>query len=318
MTGLSLLEGAAAIALILSGTMLCVRSLAASESIIGLRSSALALVVPLFGPGSFAVLEALRLHQPIRAISMGFSLASATALLALGAWSLWLGIRSIDARIFRYFVLSAPIPVMSMLALADSRISQFEAFTLLLIYAAFLASIWWLDRDVAPLASWQHGTPQTTKFMFAAFIVGGCVAALGSVALLDATRAAIWDRQQLTVSSSFAALGTIAQVAAFVWGSMRKQRSDLAAVGAIGVLAFNSTVVLAVLGLTARHRWVDPDPYAFAAIAALAVPAVLFPLAFKQTKRERSSGSDFHMDNIFAWRNLKRDLSNFQLLHHRN
>ena len=118
--------------------------------------------------------------------------------------------------------------------------------------------------------------------------------------------------------SSFAALGTVTQIMAFVWVSMRRQRSDLAAVGAIGALAFNSTVVLAVLGLTVRHRLVDPNPYAFAAIAALLVPAVLFPLAFKQTKRERSSESDVHMDNIFAWRNLKRDLSNFQLLHHRN
>ena len=305
MTGPSLLEGVAAIALIVAGTVLCARVLAASETVLGLHTSALALVVPIFGPAGFAVFEALRLHQPIRAISIGFSLASATALLVLGAWSLWLGIRSIDARIFRYFVLSVPIPLVSMLALADSRISQFEAFTLVLVYAAFIASTWWLDRRDATAPNEPIPARKST---FAVFALGCGVATLGSAMLLDGP----------AFGSSFAALGTVTQIMAFVWVSMRRQRSDLAAVGAIGALAFNSTVVLAVLGLTVRHRLVDPNPYAFAAIAALLVPAVLFPLAFKQTKRERSSESDVHMDNIFAWRNLKRDLSNFQLLHHRN
>ena len=139
-------EGAAAIALIAAGTALCVRFLAAAETVFGVRSSALALIIPIFGPAGCAVIEALQPHHPIRAISMGFSLASAATLLIAGAWSLWLGIRSINARIFQYFLLCVPIPIVSEWTLADSKITRFEAVALILIYVAFVASTWWFDR----------------------------------------------------------------------------------------------------------------------------------------------------------------------------
>jgi hypothetical protein len=90
----------------------------------------------------------------------------------------------------------------------------------------------------------------------------------------------------------------------------------------VGTLAFNSTVTIGIFGLTSHRNWIDPSIYTIAAVAALVVPVVLFLLAFKQTKRWFSGAhgqdSDAHLDNVFAWRNLKRDLSNFQLLHHRN
>jgi cation:H+ antiporter len=314
-------EGAAAIALIVAGTALCVRFLAAAETVFGVRSSALALVIPIFGPAGCAVIEALQPHHPIRAISMGFSLASAVILLIAGAWSLWLGIRSINARTFQYFLLSVPIPIISEWTLADSKITHFEAFALILIYAAFVGSTWWLGRlSVAPAA--EERVQRLRGPALAGLLAGVAITAFGSALLIGCAHLALLDWHRRSFASSLAGLGTIAQVATFVWLSMRQERSELAVAGVVGTLAFNSTVTLAVFGLTAHHNWIDPSAYTIEAIATLLVPAILFPLAFKQTKRliagRQKTDSDIHMDNIFAWRNLKRDLSNYQLLHHRN
>jgi hypothetical protein len=314
-------EGAAAIALIVAGTALCVRFLAAAETVFGVRSSALALVIPIFGPAGCAVVEALQPHHPIRAISMGFSLASAVILLIAGAWSLWLGIRSINARTFQYFLLSVPIPIISEWTLADSKITHFEAFALILIYAAFVGSTWWLGRlSVAPAA--EERVQRLRGPALAGLLAGVAITAFGSALLIGCAHLALLDWHRRSFASSLAGLGTIAQVATFVWLSMRQERSELAVAGVVGTLAFNSTVTLAVFGLTAHHNWIDPSAYTIEAIATLLVPAILFPLAFKQTKRliagRQKTDSDIHMDNIFAWRNLKRDLSNYQLLHHRN
>jgi hypothetical protein len=252
---------------------------------------------------------------------MGFSLASAVILLIAGAWSLWLGIRSINARTFQYFLLSVPIPIISEWTLADSKITHFEAFALILIYAAFVGSTWWLGRlSVAPAA--EERVQRLRGPALAGLLAGVAITAFGSALLIGCAHLALLDWHRRSFASSLAGLGTIAQVATFVWLSMRQERSELAVAGVVGTLAFNSTVTLAVFGLTAHHNWIDPSAYTIEAIATLLVPAILFPLAFKQTKRliagRQKTDSDIHMDNIFAWRNLKRDLSNYQLLHHRN
>jgi Ca2+/Na+ antiporter len=314
-------EGAAAIAFIVAGTALCVRYLAAAETVFGMRSSALALVIPIFGPAGCAVVEALQPHHPIRAISMGFSLANVAILLIVGAWSISLGIRSINARIFQYFLLCIPIPIVSEWTLADGKITHFEAVALILIYAAFVGTIWWFDRSsVAPgkeIRARRLNIPAS-----AALLAGVAITLIGSVWLIGCAHLAIVDWHRRSFASSFAGLGTIAQIATFVWISMRCERSELAVAGVVGTLAFNATVTLGVFGLTSHHNQIDPSVYTIQAIATLLVPAILFPLAFKQTKRLLSgdirSDTDAHMDNIFAWRNLKRDLSNYQLLGHRN
>ena len=314
-------EGAAAIALIAAGTAMCVRYLAAAQTVFGVRSSTLALVIPIFGPAGCAVVEALQPHHPIRAISMGFSLASAAILLIAGAWSLWLGIRSINARIFQYFLLCVPIPIVSEWTLADSKITHFEAVALLLIYVAFVASTWWFDRPGVS-AGKEERVQRLSPAASAALLVGVATTAVGSAWLIGCAHLAILEWHNRPYASSFAGLGAIAQIATFVWLSMQRERSDLAVAGVVGTLAFNSTVTLGVFGLTAHHNGIDPSVYTIEAIATLLVPAILFPLAFKQTKRlilgRQPSDSDAHLDNIFAWRNLKRDLSNYQLLHHRN
>jgi Ca2+/Na+ antiporter len=314
-------EGAAAIAFIVAGAALGVRYLAAAETVFGMRSSALALVIPIFGPAGCAVVEALQPHHPIRAISMGFSLANVAILLIVGAWSISLGIRSINARIFQYFLLCIPIPIVSEWTLADGKITHFEAVALILIYAAFVGTIWWFDRSsVAPgkeIRARRLNIPAS-----AALLAGVAITLIGSVWLIGCAHLAIVDWHRRSFASSFAGLGTIAQIATFVWISMRCERSELAVAGVVGTLAFNATVTLGVFGLTSHHNQIDPSVYTIQAIATLLVPAILFPLAFKQTKRLLSgdirSDTDAHMDNIFAWRNLKRDLSNYQLLGHRN
>lgn len=314
-------EGAAAIALIVAGTALCVRFLAVAETVFGVRSTALALVIPIFGPAGCAVIEALQPHHPIRAISMGFSLASAATLLIAGACSLWLGIRSINARTFQYFLFSVPIPIVSELTLVDSKITHFEGIALVLIYLAFVGSTWWLDRvSFAPAT--EERVQRLRGPALLGLLAGVAITAFGSALLISCAHLAIVDWHRRSYASSFAGLGTIAQIATFVWLSMRWRRSELAVAGVVGTLAFNSTVTLGVFGLTAHHNWIDPSAYTIEAIATLLVPAILFPLAFKQTKRalasRQRSEADVHLDNIFAWRNLKRDLSNYQLLHHRN
>ena len=318
--GIVFVEGVLALAMIVVGTAACVRFLSSVESVYGVRSSALALVVPIFGPAGCAVVEALLPHHPIRAISMGFSLANAAVLLVAGAWSISLGIRSINARTFQYFLLSVPIPIVSEWALADSKISHFEAIGLMLIYVAFVASTWWLDRLTIAPASSEERSRRGGAATLAGLLTGVAITAAGSALLIACAHMAILDWHRRSFASSIAGLGTLAQIATFVWFSMRRDRSELAVAGVVGSLAFNATVTLAAFGLTAHHNWIDPSAYTIEAIATLLVPAILFPIAFKQTKRsaEPRSVSDLHLDNIFAWRNLKRDLSNFQLLHHRN
>jgi cation:H+ antiporter len=316
-------EGGVALALIIIGTAWCVRFLGAAEAVFGVRSSALALVLPVFGPAGCAVVEALQPHHPIRSISVGFSLASAAALLIAGAWSLWLGIRSINARTFQYFLFCIPIPVFSVLALADSKITHFEAGYLILIYLGFVVSAWWFDRLSLPQRANAYETARRLSGTSLVALLASCaVTAAGSALLVACAQTAIWEWHRPEFASSFAGLGTVAQIATFAWLSIRRERSDLAVAGVVGTLAFNSTVTLGIFGLTSNHNWMDPSANTIAALATLLVPAVLFPLAFKQTKRAVSdkhrSESDLHMDNIFAWRNLKRDLSNYQLLHHRN
>jgi cation:H+ antiporter len=314
------LEALGGIILIGMGTALSVRFLDAAESTLGIRRSAIALILPLFGPAGLAAIEGMSPHHSIRAVSIGFSLANAVTMLVAGAWGVRLGIKSIDARVFQYFLFAIPIPIVSVLALADSVITHFEAILLIIIYIAFVASAWWFDR--------REGRPPPSErpslLPALALLAVGCVITLGgSAILISCARTAVRGWHERSFGSSFAALGIMAQILTFVWISIRQKRSDLAVAGVVGSFAFNSTVTLGVFGLTAHHHQeIDPRAFAIAALATLIVPAVLFPLAFKQTKRSSEDAqrraSDAHMDNIFAWRNLKRDLSNFQLLHHRN
>ena len=280
------LEGGVAIALIVLGTAWCVRFLGAAESVFGVRSSALALIIPIFGPSGFAVLEALQPHHAIRAISAGFSLASAAALLAVGAWSVWLGIRSINARIFQYVLLSIPIPIASVLALADSKITRFEGVSLILVYVAFVASSWWFDRLNPPQRAHGNALPHRLDGPALLALLTSCaITAAGSAILIACAHTAISEWHQRQFASSFAGLGTVAQISTFVWLSIRRERSDLALAGVVGTLAFNSTVTIGIFGLTSHRNWIDPSIYTIAAVAALVVPVVLFLLAFKQTKR---------------------------------
>ncbi|HKD23922.1 MAG TPA: sulfotransferase [Rhizomicrobium sp.] len=314
------LEALGGIILIGMGTALSVRFLDAAERVLGIRRSAIALILPLFGPAGLAAIEGLSPHHSIRTVSIGFSLANAATMLVAGAWGVRLGIKSIDARVFQYFLFAIPIPIVSVLALADSMITHFEAISLIVIYVAFVAAAWWFDR--------REGLPPRTEksalFPALVMLAMGCAITLGgSAILISCARTAVRGWHEPPFGSSFAALGMVAQILAFVWISMRQNRSDLAVAGVVGSFAFNSTVTLGVFGLTSHHhQQIDPSAFAIAALATLMVPAVLFPLAFKQTKRSPADAerraSDAHMDNIFAWRNLKRDLSNFQLLHHRN
>lgn len=317
------LESGIALVLIILGTAWSVRFLGAAESVFGVRSGALALVLPVFGPSGCAIIEALQHHHSIRLMSAGFSLASAAALLVAAGWSVWLGIRSINARIFQYVLLSLPIPIFSELALADSKISHFEATYLILIYVAFVLSSWWFDRLSLPQRA-DGNAPQgrLNGSALLALLISCAITVAGSAILIAGVHTAISGWHQRELGSSFAGLGTVAQISTFVWLSIRRERSDLALAGVVGTIAFNSTVTLGIFGLTARSNAIDPSIYTIAAVATLVIPVVLFLLAFKQTKRlfsgEGWKNSDVHMDNIFAWRNLKRDLSNFQLLHHRN
>jgi cation:H+ antiporter len=313
------LEALGGIVLIGLGTALSVRFLDAAESVFGIRRTAIALILPLFGPAGLAAIEAMSPHHSIRTVSIGFSLANAATMLVAGAWGVRLGIKSIDARAFQYFLFAIPIPIVSVLALADSMITHFEAITLIVIYIAFVGAAWWFDR--------REGRPPPSErpslLPSLAVLAIGCAITLGgSAILISCARTAVRGWHEPPFGSSFAALGMVAQILAFVWVSMRQSRSDLAVAGVVGSFAFNSTVTLGIFGLTSHHhQQIDPSAFAIAALAALIVPAVLFPLAFKQTKRSPADAerraSDAHMDNIFAWRNLKRDLSNFQLLHHR-
>jgi Ca2+/Na+ antiporter len=316
-----MLEGLLSLFLISLGTALSVRFLDSAETLFGIRRSAFALVLPVFGPAGFAALEAFSIHHSIRTVSIGFSLGSAAVLLTAGVWAAHLGIKAINARIFQYFLFAVPIPLISVLALADSIITHFEAVALIVIYVGFIAAAWWFDRmESRPRApsSGRH-----TLWMGVAMLAIGCaVTMLGSVLLLSCARMAIKVWQEKTAALAFAGLGTVAQLSTLIWLAMRQSRSELAVAGVIGSLAFSSTVTLGIFGFTARSNQLDPSAYTLAAFATLIVPAILLPLALKQSKKTPPDAlrraSDAHLDNIFAWRNLKRDLSDFQLLHHRN
>lgn len=309
-----------ALVLIVAGTAWFVHNIEAVEHALKVRRGAIALVLPVFGPSGAAAIEALQPHHSLRADSIGFSLASTTALCVAGCICVSVGIRSINARIFQYFLYAIPIPITVFFVLADSHLSPFEGIVLIAFYILFVVTVWRIERvETAspPRSVWDGRAGRLAS-------LAGAVAltVAGSVLLLAFARVAATDWHERNTAAWLSGSGIAAQVFALVWAALHGKRSDVAIAGVAGIVAFNSAAVLGTFGLTARHHTIEPGVFTAAALATLVVPVALFSAAFKQTKRllpsEYRHETDDHMDNVFAWRNLKRDLSNYQLLRYRN
>lgn len=303
-----------ALAIILSGALVSARALSGSVRH-GSRLVA-ALVLPAFGPSGIAALDAVLFHHSPRIASVGLSWASLIGLALTASASVWLGIKTIDARIFRYVLFAAPVFLVCVALIADSTITRGEGMAMLASYGGFVAAIGWIERRPAASVAQRAGNPLRDAGLY---LAGAGMTALGAVALIAEVQNGSAGASALL--APIMAAGAVLQIATFAAASLLSGRSDLAVAGIAGFLAFNSAAMLGALGLSLHNSRVDPDAYLLAALASLAVPAVLLPVAFRATKHAQGRAqpvSDVEMDNIFAWRNLKRDLSNYQLLRHRD
>jgi Sulfotransferase family len=315
------LAGAIATGFVGAGSVWFARSLGTAEFVLGVRARLIALLLPVFGPPGIAALHALLFHHSLRLASSGISVASVFGFTVAGIASAFLGIKSVDARVFRYIAFCIPISVISVVAAADSVITHFEAAYLFVGYSAFVVLVWWTESPHGFQRSHSSsGLPQTASTDRVFLLIGLSAMLAGSWGLIEAARFAgsIKHGSGLWIIGA----GTVTQILAFAWVSLKRGNFDLIVASVAGFLAFDSAAVLGVIGLTAFHKQLDPTTQVLAAIATFVIPAILLPAAFKQTMRlgrdDYGRFSDKQMDNIFAWRNLKRDLSNYQLLRYRN
>jgi len=294
--------------------------LSSVRTVRGVPRCAIAVLLPAFGPLGVTVLEALLFHSTLKTISFGFPLASIVALFMATYLAVVLGIRSLDVRSFRYLSLCAPISVVCVLALADGRITPIESLSLVGSYGVFVLLNWWLESACGPCRpAADQDCLRRAPGALTPLVLGIAVAAAGSGLLVHG---AVGGPASVIGRQSLLGMEAIAALLIFVSVALRRQASDLAIASVAGFLSFSSAVTLGVFGMTAHDPSLDPVVHVVAAMAIFVIPAILLPVAMNQpeqfTADDHRRHSESHMDNIFAWRNLKRDLSNYQLLSNRD
>jgi len=163
---------------------------------------------------------------------------------------------------FRYALLGVPLGAIGTWMAWDGKISRVEGGILVLLYMAYVATIWILERqppalgEVAELQENRERSQRTRIGRELLFVLLGVAAmALGATILVEAVRRiASAESLQTQLGLTIVGFATGFELVVLAWSASRRGVSEAVVAGVVGSFAYNMTMTLGAAALVRPLR----------------------------------------------------------------
>jgi cation:H+ antiporter len=243
------------VAVIVWGAETFAEQLGAASVQLGVSSFALALLLAGAEPEELATAVAASLRgSPGIALGdvVGANVAICLVALGVGAWIAPLPFR---AGVMRYALLGLPLGAVGAWFAWDGEVSRLEGGVLVVLYVAYVAAIWWVERkppmlgEVGELAEAREAAGAgITKHVGRdlALVVAGVIAmAAGASLLVEAVqRISGVESVQTRLGLTLVGFATGFELVVLAWSAARRGISKAVVAGVVGSFAYNTTMTL--------------------------------------------------------------------------
>ena len=286
----------AGVAIIVWGAETFAEHLASAATRLGVTSFALALLLAGAEPEELATAVAATLRDsPAIAFGDVIGANAAICLVALGVGAVVAPL-PFGTRVRRYALFGLPVGAVSVAAVWDGRVGRAEGALLVALYAAYVATIWIIERRPPALgetAELDEAHEPSRRFGrelmlvlagLAAMVVGASLLVEGVRGLADA------DDSQARLSLTIVGFATAFELVVLAWSAARRGISEAVVAAVVGSFAYNATMTLGAAALVRPLRIADAGPIRGPAVAMLAALALPIVLAHRDKQLTRRSG----------------------------
>lgn len=284
------------VAVIVWGAETFAEHLAAAATRLGTTSFALALLLAGAEPEELATAVAATLHNsPAIAFGDVIGANAAICLVALGVGAV-IAPLPFGARVSRYALFGLPVGIVSVLVAWDGRAGRSEGGALVLIYAAYVAAIWAVERHPPTLGETaeldEQRAPSRRAGRELLLVLAGVAAmVLGAILLVEGVRGlADTDGEQVRLSLTIVGFATAFELVVLAWSAARRGISEAVVAAVVGSFAYNATMTLGAAAVVRPLRIADATLLRLPALAMLAALSMPILLARRDHRLGRRAG----------------------------
>ncbi len=262
------------VGLIVWGAEIFAEHLAAASVRLGVSAFAMALLLAGAEPEELATAVTASLRDA-PAIAFGDVIGAnvAICLVAIGVGAC-IAPLPFGRRVRRYALAGLPLGGLAAWFSWDGHVGRPEALLLVVAYAAFVATIWRIERqppalgETAEIAEAEGKPPGRVGRELGMVLAGVAAMAVGAVAIVEGVQAVSGvEGTQTKVGLTIIGFATAFELVVLAWSSARRGISEAVVAAVVGSFAYNSTMTLGA-GALAR-------PLAIADASSLHLPWIL-------------------------------------------
>lgn len=187
----------------------------------------------------------------------------------------------VDRRSIEYGVAAAVLGALAWVLMLNGVLGRLEGLLLVLLYGAGVAWLWNRERRPPPIgeagevdeAKSRSSTGRALLLVLLGvlgMVVGGALAVRGAAGLVD-----VLGLSESDVGLTILALATSAEMVALVWAARRRGLTELVVAGAVGAVAYNTTVTLGLGALVSPLALGRHNEVMTVAVVTAVLPLVL-------------------------------------------
>lgn len=281
------------VALIVWGAETFAEHLGAAAVRLRVSSFALALLLAGAEPEELAtaVTASLR-NSPAIAFGDVIGANIAICLVALGTGAL-IAPLPFGKRVMRYALFGLPIGLIATAFIWDGTVDRLEGGILIGLYALYVASIWWAERQPPALGETgeleeareelEQGGARSRISKDLLLVLAGIVAMiLGSILLVEAVRQISQvEETQTKLALTLVGFATAFELVVLAWSTARRGATEAAIAGVVGSFAYNVTMTLGAAAIVRPLSIVDASLLHFPLLVMMG--ALVFVIALALT-----------------------------------
>ncbi len=199
---------------------------------------------------------------------------------------------------FRYALLGFPLGAIGTWMAWDGKISRLEGGILVLLYIAYVAGIWILERRppaLGEVAELQKTREHVLKSRFGRDLVlvllGLGAMALGATILVEAVRRiSSVERLQTQLGLTIVGFATGFELVVLAWSASRRGASEAVVAGVVGSFAYNMTMTLGAAALARPLQLYNSLTLHAPLLFMLAALGLVILLAARRRELSRTAG----------------------------
>ncbi len=289
----------AGIALIVWGAEAFAENLGAASVRLGVSSFALALLLAGAEPEELATVVAASL-KGAPGIALGDVIGTniAICLVALGVGALVAPL-PFTGSVRRYALAGLPLGAVAAWIAWDGTVSRAEGALLVLLYVAFVAVIWRMERrppalgESKAVAEAKEGLAPPRVGRALGIVLAGVVAMIvGSTLLVEAVqRVAGGEALQTKLGLTVVGFATGFELVVLAWSTARRGATEAAIAGVVGSFAYNVTMTLGAGALVRPLTVLNAPALHLPWLAMLAALGLVLVLTWRDSTLGRRSGA---------------------------